>query len=284
MKNLITSLVLLLPAIGFCGTKDQKEIKRSYDLPATGDYHLVVENVQGDVIVEGYDGNTIELILNISVAAHNQKELDQAIAELDLDEVKRSDELLLRMKAPFVRYTDNNRRRGGGMHCEGPDYDYAYNFKLRIPKNVKLHASTINDGRIRITDVNSIQRSGNINGPITIKGAEETANISTINGNIDITYSTSPTEDSQFHTINGDITLELPADFSAEVEAKSMQGDLFSSFDYEHNPASVKVSEGRKGSTTKFEIQQTTSVKIGASEGPRFQFETLNGDMFLKRI
>ncbi|MDW3197383.1 MAG: DUF4097 family beta strand repeat-containing protein [Cytophagales bacterium] len=284
MKNLIIYVALLIPIIGISATRDQKEIKRSYEVPANGDYHLIVDNIQGDVIVEGYAGNTIELVLNITVNADNQKELDQAMEELELDERKSTDELRLRMKAPFVKYLDNNRFRGGGMQCEGPDYDYAYDYKLRVPVNVKLHASTINDGRIRITNMNIIERSGNINGPIFIDGAKETADISTINGDIDITYAARPTKDSRFNTINGDITLELPADFSAEVQAKSMQGDLFSAFDYERIPPEVKKTEDRKGGTTRFEIQQTTSVKIGQSEGPRFQFETLNGDMFLKRI
>lgn len=284
MKNLIIYVALLLPVIGISGVRDQKEIKRSYEVPANGDYYLIVDNVQGDVIVEGYEGNSIELVLNITVNAYDQKELDQAMEELELDEKTSTDELLLRMKAPFVRYMDNNRFRGGGMQCDGPDYDYAYDFKLRVPTNVKLHASTINDGRIRITNMKTIERSGNVNGPIFITGVKETKNISTVNGDIDIRYASRPLGDSRFNTINGDITLELPEDFSAEVQAKSMQGDLFSSFDYERIPPKVEKTEGRKGRTTKFEIQQTTSVKIGKSEGPRFQFETLNGDMFLRRI
>ena len=284
MQNLFIYAALLFPVIGISGTRVQKEIKRSYEVPARGSYHLIVDNIQGDVIVEGYNGTTIELVLRISVNANSQQESDQAMEDLQLDERKASDELLLRMKAPFVKYQDNNRFRGGGMHCEGPDYDYAYDFKLRVPENVILHASTINDGRIRITNMKVIERSENINGPIFIDGARETADISTINGDIDITYTTRPMQDSRFHTINGDITLELPADFSAEIQAKSMQGDLFSAFEYERIPPTVEMTKDRKGRTTKFEIQQTTSVKIGKSEGPRFQFETLNGDMFLRRL
>lgn len=284
MKNLIIYVALLLPIVGISGIRDQKEIKRSYEVPASGDYYLIIDNIQGDVIVEGYDGNTIELVLNITVNAYDQKELDEAMKELELDERTSEDELLLRMKAPFVRYRDDNRLRGGGMQCDGPDYDYAYDFKLRVPSSVKLHASTINDGRIRITDMQTIERSGNVNGPIFISGVKETKDISTVNGDIDIRYTSRPLDDGRFNTINGDITLELPEDFSAEVEAKSMQGDLFSSFDYERIPPKVEKTEDRKGRTTRFEIRQTTSVKIGKSEGPRFQFETLNGDMFLRRI
>lgn len=284
MKILIVYISMILPFAGCSDSRDQKEIKRSYSVPSDGDYYLIVNNIQGDVIVEGYDGNTIEMVLNISVNARNQKELDEAMKDLELDERKSSDELLLRMKAPFVTYNSNNEFRGGGIQSDGPDYDYSYDFKLRVPSGVKLHASTINNGRIRITNMNVIERSGNINGPIMIDGANEAANISTINGNIDITFSSRPTNDSRFNTINGDITLELPSDFSAEVQAKSMQGDLYSDFDYERIPPKVKKTEERKGSATTFKIQQTTSVKIGPSDGPQFQFETLNGNMYLKRI
>ncbi len=284
MKKLIIYLTLIAPIVAICGERDQKEIKKSYEVPSSGDFHLVVENIQGDVFVEGYDGNTIELALNITVNAYNQKELSKAMEELELDEITYPDELLLRMKAPFVRYEDSPGRRRGGMRCEGPDYDYAYDFTLKVPKGVKVHASTINDGRIRITDVRAIERSSNINGPIRIAGVAETRSISTVNGDIDITYAARPKENSKFHTINGNITLKLPEDFSADVEAKSMQGDLFSAFDYESIPPKLKVTEGRTGRTVKYEIQQTTAVRIGSTEGPRFLFETLNGDMFLKKI
>lgn len=285
MKKLICYLALSVPLLALGGERDQKEIKRNYEVPADGVFHLMVENIQGDVIVEGYDGTTIALVLTISVDAQNQGELDRAMEELELDEVKSTDELLLRMKAPFVRYWDDNiGNKGSRMQSNGPDYRYTYDFKLQVPKDVKLHASTINDGRIRITDMAFIERSCNINGPIFIAGVEATRNITTINGNIDITFKKQPLTDSEFHTINGDITLELPDDFSADVEAKSMQGDLYSAFDYETIAPELKMTDSRRGKTTKYEIQQTTSVRIGNADGPRFRFETLNGDMFLKRI
>lgn len=278
-------MTLLVPAIALAGSRDQKEIKRSY--PVSGDasaFVLAVENIQGDVIIEGYEGRTIELSLNITVDAYNQQELDQAMEELELDEISADNHLLLRMKAPFVRYGFSKGIDGGGVQCEGPDYRYAYDFKLRIPKGVLLRASTINDGRIRISDVAHVQHSSNINGPIVIDQVNETVNISTINGNIDITYASRPSKDGQFHTINGDITLELPDDFTAQVEAESMQGDLFSAFDYEVMPQKMQVSkeQGRKG--MKYQIEDKTVVKIGNSTGPLFRFETLNGDMFLRKI
>lgn len=284
MKQLIY-LTLILPVIAFGRSRDQKEINKSY--PVTGDagsFHLLIENIQGDVLVEGYDGSTIELELTITVDAHDQEELDQAMEELELEEIQNDNSLLLRMKSPFVVYEVRNGFRGGRMQCNGPDYRYSYDFKLRVPSNILLHASTINDGRIRITDVASVEYSSNINGPIRIENVRDTEEISTINGDIDITYAQRPRRDGQFHTINGDITLELPDDFVARVEAQSMQGDLFSAFDYKALPRKVEVNEGRRGRETKYEIENKTAVKIGEGDGPLLRFETLNGDMFLRRI
>lgn len=286
MKKIALYLLLVAPIVAISGSRDEKEIKKSYTISGNAsDFELMIDNVQGDVFVEGYDGNTIEMTLNIFVDAYNDKELSQAMEELELDEVMEDNILLLRMKAPFVRYTKKDGQiKGGGMHCEGPDYDYSYDFKLKVPREVFLHASTINNGRIRIQGVDKVQYSSNINGPISIQNVQETKEINTINGNIDISYETQPQMDSKFHTINGNITLKLPQGFAAEVEAESMQGSLFSAFDYEQMPAKVETTKGRDGRKSEYKLEQTTTVKIGKSSGPTFRFSTLNGDMFLKKF
>ena len=77
--------------------------------------------------------------------------------------------------------------------------------------------------------------------------------------------------DLDFHTVSGDITLRLPADFSADVDFSSLSGDLDTDFDME-----IRNRHERRWVGSKVE------GKIGGG-GRDLSFHTISGDVELRR-
>jgi hypothetical protein len=84
-----------------------------------------------------------------------------------------------------------------------------------------------------------------------------------------------------FETVNGEIELSLPDGANAEVAFETMNGEIYSDFEVETVPqkAHVDDEEGRRGGGRKsYKLDRDAVVRIGAG-GPRFDCETLNGDI-----
>ena len=166
---------------------------------------------------------------------------------------------------------------------ECPDYEYNYHFKVKLPQDAQLSASTINEGDVIITGITNTIKANNVNGNIDIKGAKNIKCVNTINGYIKVVFTENPTINGSYQTINGDITLMLRNKLNTQVHSKSMNGEIYSAFDYKYLKPTVKVNKTNRGRGTTYSIGQATGIVIG-NGGPEITIETLNGDMFLKKI
>lgn len=143
--------------------------------------------------------------------------------------------------------------------------DVQVDFNVRVPARVGFIGRTIN-GEISATSLSSNVITRTINGSIKISTSGY-AEAGTINGQISARLGdTNWPKSLAFTTLNGGITLDLPANLSTEVEAQTLNGSIVS--DFPLNLTNLNRGKQVKG-------------RIGAG-GRELVLKTLNGSINLR--
>src|SRR5262245_20334725 len=120
---------------------------------------------------------------------------------------------------------------GGLTDCEHlgstGNNDVQVRFRVLVPAGVEARLMTVN-GAIQATGLDSPISARTINGSVYLDTSDE-AEASTINGSI-VARARPRGEDLSFRTVNGSIRLELPANASADVYARTVNGGMHSDF------------------------------------------------------
>ncbi|MEO0330804.1 MAG: DUF4097 family beta strand repeat-containing protein [Bacteroidota bacterium] len=255
---------------------------------ASAENELWLKNIQGNVTVMGYDGETVEVSVEKTINARRQEKLLQGIDEIQLATELDGTVMLVYMDAPFI----DAHRKGNHFHYRVDhynsrfgqnDYNYRMDFTVRVPRDLNLKVSTVNDGTVVVENVQpESMEVHNVNGSIQATDISGQTSAITVNGDVDISFTQAPAQDSRFKTINGNITLMMPENLSADVSFKSMNGDFYTNFEsIDYLPAEVSSNKEKGRKRTTYRINRSTKIRIGDG-GPMVETETLNGEVYLK--
>lgn len=161
---------------------------------------------------------------------------------------------------------ENSCQGGDDWSTTTENVDVKVHFTVRVPANVKFHGHTIN-GDVDATGLGSDVQAYTINGRIRVS-TKGYAEAETVNGSIvaELGQGDWPNE-LEFKTVNGGITLTLPADLNTEVYAQTTNGNIESDFPL---TISGRFSPRRLSGT------------IGKG-GRRLQLGTVNGPIRLQK-
>ncbi len=267
--------------------KQEETINKQVEITSrVSDYMFIAKNVNGPITVTGYDGNTVEVTVKKVIKADDIEDVTKGMEELSYEIEKKNNRILLYPKAPFIQYKEDKRwgLQMNGCNNEGPDYDFYAEYTIKIPRKMKLNVSTINRGDIMVKNIQtSVLEVNNINGAITLDKVSGKSDIRTINGNIDVVYVQNPGAKSNYSTINGKITLHCLKNLGADVSFESMHGDFYTDFDVTEVVSNTTKSKSSGKRDIAYVIKSKPVMKIGEG-GPNYNFKTLNGDVYIKRI
>jgi DUF4097 and DUF4098 domain-containing protein YvlB len=285
--------LLMLIALIFTGTfvsatnyeKHTETIRKTLKFSSQSDRNLLIlKNVQGFVKVEGYSGAEVQIEAEKTISAKSQSKLEQCIEEFELIFEEAGDRIFVYLKSPFILVKKYYYNIDYDIHNDNQDYQYKVNFTVKVPHKTSLKVSTINEGGVEITEVrgNTIE-AANINGDLALKNIAGTTKASTINGNVTATYRENPSSASSFKTINGNITATFLENLSAEISMKTLNGEYYTNFtDVKRTAAKIEKNTGTSGKSTVYKVDKSTGISIGDGK-VAMDFETLNGDIYLKK-
>jgi hypothetical protein len=242
---------------------------------------LFIYNISGFIKVEGYAGNMVVLEMEKTITADDEKTLETGRKEFRLAFDQKSDSIFAYIAEPF----DSRPHRNWYHYDNQREIEYQYNvdFTVKVPFSMNLHISTVNDGIISVNNVSGILHVNNVNEEISIKNAKGATYAHTVNGDVSVSYMVNPPEESSYYTINGDIRIGYQPGLSADLQFKSMHGDLYTDFpEVELLPASATKMQEKKGGGTVYKLNTITAVRFGKG-GRTFKFETLNGNVYIKK-
>ncbi|MEO0570245.1 MAG: DUF4097 family beta strand repeat-containing protein [Bacteroidota bacterium] len=287
MKQLTMTVVMsfLISCVGTAQEKVFEEtLKRELSFKNKNiENTLVLKNIFGPISVEGYSGNTIQISVDKKITASNQEDVALGKKELGIKVVAQENKLIVHPEAPYINYNEKGLRFDWCNDYEEPDYQHKLSFRVKVPQGINLNLSTVNDGDIYVANTSGkFIKVNNVNGGIDLKKVEGKTNLHCINGAVNVSYASNPNEDSKYYSLNGDINITYQNALSADVSFKSMNGELFTDFNVERQYVRTKKENGKQ-QRGKFKYQSTPMVQIGKG-GIQLDFETLNGNVFIKKI
>ena len=221
---------------------------------------LEVKGVLGGIRAVPTDGDEIE-IEAVKTARRSDPE------EVRFEVVEHRDGVTICAVYPDV---PGERRNvcapGDGGRMSTRNNDVNVEFTVRVPRTVRLEARTVNGG-VHAESLHGDVVAATVNGDIEVSTAG-TARARTVNGSIRAALGRiDGADDIAFETVNGGITIELPAGAGADVRASTVNGGISTDF-----PLQV---EGRIN-------RRRVRGTIG-SGGPELSLSTVNGAIRIRK-
>ncbi|GEO04928.1 hypothetical protein AAE02nite_25920 [Adhaeribacter aerolatus] len=281
-KNALLIILWCLTTVTWAQSQTET-IKKSLAFKNPGGARVLsVENIHGFVHVEAYNGDKVELVAEKKVSANDQQEVEKGMREVEIKIIEASDSIYVYLDAPFI-FRKKSRGRNMNINLDDIKYKYQVDMTLRVPAKINLALSTVTEGDVAVSGVTGDIKVRNVNGPLKLANVAGKTDASTVNGRIDIAYAGNPTADSEFKTVNGNINVHYAPNLNATVSFKSLNGQFYTDLtDVEMMPVQVvKNTEGR-GAGTVYKIDKKQNYQVGKG-GPALRFETLNGNIYLKK-
>jgi hypothetical protein len=130
--------------------------------------------------------------------------------------------------------------------------DVSVEFTVRLPAGVKVDASSVN-GDVDIDGATSTVVAHTVNGSISARSTGGAVTAHTTNGDVMVHSAMLDGDHTEFTTVNGTITVELPGTVNAEVDMHTVNGSLSSDFpltiEGSFNPRRLHATLGKGGAT-----------------------------------
>lgn len=291
MKSLLFAL-LSCCSLGLIAQSEYQVNKKSIPFPDNGEGRLlVIENIFGNIEVEGYEGTELVIEVTETVKASQAADRKKGLEEIDPQFVERGDVILVTYFHPCNKVDASKLSRKEiieGWSWEWKDdcdwktnYSYRLDYKVRVPRQSALRLKTVNDGNIVVTNVRDKLNINNINGDIRLEGVAGATHARTINGDVDIKYVDNPASESHYYTLNGDINAYFRPDLSAKVLFKTFNGEIYTDLD-QINPLSPELEQQVDDSgNTRYRKSGGMAFQVG-SGAVKLSFETFNGNVYLR--
>lgn len=184
---------------------------------------IEIRGINGDITASLATGN--QIVVDAKKTAHKS---DPETVKI---EVVPSDEgVTICAVYPAGRHArHDNTCEPGNNNQDTENNDVTVDFTVKVPAGVLFTGSTVN-GDVEATGLKSDADLSTVNGGIraSTSGFVEAT---TVNGSIEAEMGRADwTGNASFTTVNGGVTLTLPATFSAEIKAETVNGDLESDF------------------------------------------------------
>ncbi|GAB5475447.1 MAG: hypothetical protein Mars2KO_35460 [Maribacter sp.] len=289
MKRVAVCIALAGSLAIQCANAQRKEFKETIkkELSYEGSVEermLEVQNLNGSITVEGYEGNTVLVSVEKTISAGSTTNLELGKKEIGIKVINQGDKIIVYPDVPNMHYRDGRFTNIDCNRWEESPYEHTLNFKVKMPRRTNLKVGAINDGEVLVKNTRGSHiEANNINGGIDLLDVAGQTKVHCINGEVNISYADNPTSTSTYYSLNGDINITYQKDLSADIAFKSMNGELFTDFDITKQYAKTTKNESGQKKNAKYKYESKPVVQIG-NGGLSFDFETLNGNVILKKI
>lgn len=221
---------------------------RETTLAATGALE-VNARPNGGVTVEGWDRNEVRVLARVRTQARTEAEARELAGEVSV------------------------QAEGGRVRSEGPrgeSWDrrgWSVSYQVFVPRRTDLDLTSTNGG-LRVAAVEGDLELSTTNGGISLEGVAGAVRGRTTNGGLDVRLDGARWNGSglDLETTNGGVTLTVPADYSARLETRTVNGGMQVDF-----PITVQGRIGRR-----------IEADLGSGGAP-IRVETTNGAVRIRR-
>ena len=201
----ISTALLFLSTIAPLGLAVTREFAQSYPLKSDGSFEL--SNVNGTVLVEGWDKDVVE-VRAVETTTDRESNLDL----VSIDVAARPGALTISTRYP-----------------QDEGVEVAVDYTIHVPRHAQLARINNVNGALKVMDLESLGDLHTVNGNIEVLDSSGDVHAHTTNGNVYLELKHSADSRGAFaETTNGSVLLAIPEDLQADLEARCMNGSFSS--------------------------------------------------------
>lgn len=265
MGLVIISLIISVNVFGQSSSTEQLTVPLSS--PGKS-YSLKVQLVTGSIKVVGSTGSDVV----INATPRNEEDND-----------RRSNVNGMKRIASGGGFEVTAKEADNNVTINTGNPNKAVDLELKIPQDVKLKLGTVNDGEINVENLVGELEISNTNEKITLTNISGSVVANTVNGDIVVTFNkVDPNAPMAFSTLNGDVSVTLPATTKANLKMKSDNGEIYSDFDVVIDKTPEKTEKTNAPGLYKIKKEDWVYGKINGG-GPEMMMKNMDGDIYLKK-
>jgi hypothetical protein len=232
-------------------------------------YTLLVNLVNGSIKASGYSGK--EIIIDVNTSGKEKREITEDVG----NGMKR---ISPRNGLDITATEENNT-----VTVNNNNVNKAVTLNLRIPADVKLKLSTVNEGDIEVSNVQGELEINNVNGGIKLMNITGSAVATTVNGDLIATFiGVDPKAPMAFTTLNGNVDVTFPATAKSNLRLKSDRGEIYSDFDIDIDKTEPKVNRTSQSGMYQLKLDDWINGKINGG-GVEILMKNMDGDIYLRK-
>ncbi|MEJ2205291.1 MAG: DUF4097 family beta strand repeat-containing protein [Gemmatimonadota bacterium] len=220
---------------------------------------LEIKGVNGPIDVERTSGSQIE----VTAQAEGRRSDAKTVT---IERVEHEGGITLCAVYPTpAGERENYCAPGDGGHMNVDKNDVQVSFHVLLPEGVTFHGRTVN-GSVQAMGLESDVLLTTVNGNVELSTTGR-AEATTVNGSIEAAFGdTGPREELTFSTVNGSITLDVPDDIDADLDASWLNGELDSDLPF----------------TLQGSMSKGQARGVIGDGGPLLSLSTVNGSIRLR--
>lgn len=220
---------------------------------------LEIKGVNGPIVVERASGSQIE----VTAQAEGRRSDPRTVT---IVQVEHAGGITLCAVYPTPEgERENYCAPGDDGHMNLERNDVEVSFHVTLPEGVTFHGRTVN-GDVEAMGLDSDVRLTTVNGDVDLSTTGR-AEATTVNGSIEAAFGNADIrEELTFSTVNGSITLDVPDDIDADLDASWLNGELESDLPFTLQGGMRK--DGARG--------------VLGEGGPLLSLTTVNGSIHLR--
>jgi hypothetical protein len=262
--------------------RDERRDARRLQFSGAGAHTVDVRTLNGSIHVIGDNGSDVRLEAVTRVEADDDAALRTGLQDVKVEAEERGATVIVIARDDAQNTCGEEQWHRGPAWWDRRRYSTSTELTLRVPSDVRVRLCTVNGGTVTVSGVKGDFDVSNVNGKVVLTDLGGSGRATTVNGDIEGSFTAPPKDESQFKTVNGAITMTFPRSLSADLSLKTFNGGLFTDFDTTTLP--VEAERVERPGRPKYVYRQRgmTKVRVGAG-GPLLTFDTLNGDVRIQR-
>jgi DUF4097 and DUF4098 domain-containing protein YvlB len=160
----------------------------------------------------------------------------------------------------------------------------AIEFTIEVPIRTNLHLETV-QGTILVEGVDGDLEIDSVNGTVTLNNVAGSVVAHSVNGKVLATITrTTPQKPMAFTSLNGGVDVTLPAGVKANMRLRSDQGDVYTDFDLQLQPADTASNNTarRRDGRQRIDVNKAIYGTVNGG-GPDFEMRTFNGNVYVRK-
>ena len=186
---------------------------------------IIIKNINGGIKVDHSTTGRVEV-----TASKQWRRGNPANVRIEAPHIQNGDALLCALWTPESTCDEDGIHSPRNNRTYDNQNDVSVNFVVRVPDGVHVDVTTVNGG-LEISGATSEVRANTVNGAITARSTGGPVRAHTVNGAINISMGAlGNSDDLEYETVNGSVTLDLPSNLSAQMELSTVNGTVSTDF------------------------------------------------------